>query len=101
MLEELFTFQNPRLTPDLEQASDENSGLLSQGETTQASLLHRGLQDTLSLGSFYAFLPAQAPKPKQGEENPETGRVRTSSPNNQRQKRICLTCFRFSIHAPK
>lgn len=66
---ELFIFRNPRFPPGLEQAGDENSSLLNQDRTTQPSLLiYRGFQDKLSLGSFYAFLPTQAPTLKQGEE---------------------------------
>lgn len=82
MLEELFTFQNPRFTPGLEHASDKNPRLLSQITTTQASFLHRGLQDMLPLGSCNVFLATQAPKLKEGEENPGTGRVRKTSSLN-------------------
>lgn len=74
-MEEFFPFQNAKLTAGLELASDVNPSLLSQDRTTQLPLLHR---DCLSEVT-------QAPKLKQGEESPETGKGRkTSFPRSQK-----------------
>lgn len=96
MSEELFTFQNPRLTPGLEQASDKNSGLVSQDKTTQASLLlHRGLRDTSSLGSFYAFLQNRLQN-----RSREKRTQRQADLESQRQKGTHLTLFLISHPCP-
>lgn len=97
-MEEFFPFPNPRLTAGLELARDAKPSLLGQDKTTQASLLHRGLQDTLPLGSFRAFLPTQASKLRQGEESPETAKLEKHLPlKAKRQMWINLILF-LSLH---